>query len=147
MALVPQGAHVWPNPVGAAPGLAIERPLRTRKGTAWTLVLPGVPEELIAIWTAYAEPFLSMLAAGTSRARTVIELHCAAPEADIAPILAATQAEHDETRIGSYPRHGRPDILVRIDGHDPERVQAAAADLKRRLEASGIPLKPRAANP
>jgi nicotinamide-nucleotide amidase len=52
MALIPRGAEVWANPVGAAPGLLIvhrERPV---------ILLPGVPQEMEALAHEYLVPYL-----------------------------------------------------------------------------------------
>ena len=51
-ALLPRGATVWPNPLGTAPGLLIledEKPV---------ILLPGVPQEMEALATAFVVPYL-----------------------------------------------------------------------------------------
>ncbi|MCE4617729.1 MAG: nicotinamide mononucleotide deamidase-related protein [Desulfurococcales archaeon] len=52
MAILPRGAIVFPNPVGAAPGFAIER-----DGFS-VIALPGVPNEMKSIFENYVEDFL-----------------------------------------------------------------------------------------
>ena len=52
MALVPRGAEVWPNPVGAAPGILIDY----RKKPV--ILLPGPPNELEALAREYVVPWL-----------------------------------------------------------------------------------------
>lgn len=52
MALVPRGAEVWQNPVGAAPGILIEY----RKKPV--ILLPGPPQELEALASEFAVPWL-----------------------------------------------------------------------------------------
>ena len=52
MALVPRGAEVWPNPVGAAPGIMIDY----RKKPV--ILLPGPPNELEALAREYVIPWL-----------------------------------------------------------------------------------------
>jgi nicotinamide-nucleotide amidase len=52
MALIPRGAEVWPNPVGAAPGILMvqrERPV---------ILLPGVPQEMEALAVERVVPYL-----------------------------------------------------------------------------------------
>jgi len=51
-ALVPEGATVWPNPVGSAPGILVAQ------GAKRLVLLPGVPEEMRAL----ARDFLAPLA-------------------------------------------------------------------------------------
>ena len=52
MALVPRGAEVWQNPVGAAPGIRIDY----RKKTV--ILLPGPPPELEALAREFVVPWL-----------------------------------------------------------------------------------------
>ena len=52
MALVPRGAELWPNPVGAAPGILIEH----RKKPV--ILLPGPPNELEALTRDFVAPYL-----------------------------------------------------------------------------------------
>ena len=52
MALVPRGAELWQNPVGAAPGILIDY----RKKPV--ILLPGPPPELEALATQFAIPWL-----------------------------------------------------------------------------------------
>jgi nicotinamide-nucleotide amidase len=52
-AQVPEGARVFPNDHGTAPGLA----MRTAKG--WLILLPGPPRELRPMYTAYVTPLLA----------------------------------------------------------------------------------------
>jgi nicotinamide-nucleotide amidase len=50
--LIPRGAEVWANPVGAAPGLLMlqrEKPV---------ILLPGVPQEMEALAEAFVVPYL-----------------------------------------------------------------------------------------
>lgn len=52
MALIPRGAEVWPNPVGAAPGLLLlhrDKPV---------MLLPGVPAEMEALANEFVIPYL-----------------------------------------------------------------------------------------
>ncbi len=52
MALIPRGAEVWMNPVGAAPGIVMvqrDKPV---------ILLPGVPQEMEALCEQYLLPYL-----------------------------------------------------------------------------------------
>ncbi len=62
MAQVPRGAQVLPNPVGAAPGLA----LTTSEGTL-CILLPGVPREMRGIFQSGVVPLLKGRFAGVLR--------------------------------------------------------------------------------
>src|SRR5258706_197719 len=52
MALVPRGSQIWPNSVGAAPGILIDY----RKKPV--ILLPGPPQELEALAREYVVPWL-----------------------------------------------------------------------------------------
>jgi nicotinamide-nucleotide amidase len=52
MALIPRGAEVWRNPVGAAPGVLVEH-----KGKP-VILLPGVPQEMEALAREQVLPYL-----------------------------------------------------------------------------------------
>jgi len=52
-ALIPQGAHVLPNPTGTAPGV-----IWTPRPGFTVLTFPGVPSEMRAMWLATAAPWL-----------------------------------------------------------------------------------------
>jgi nicotinamide-nucleotide amidase len=58
---VPEGAVVFPNENGTAPGLAIEvspTPFRASGGPAWLLMLPGPPRELRPMVDEQVLPFI-----------------------------------------------------------------------------------------
>ncbi|MDP6793999.1 MAG: competence/damage-inducible protein A [Verrucomicrobiota bacterium] len=60
-AQVPEGAVVFPNRHGTAPGLAIEvspNPFRTGGELAWLILLPGPPRELRPMFDEQVLPFL-----------------------------------------------------------------------------------------
>jgi nicotinamide-nucleotide amidase len=58
-ALVPEGASVWPNPVGSAPGILLEH--RGKR----VVLLPGVPEEMRALAREFLAPLVRSLSGET----------------------------------------------------------------------------------
>ena len=62
MAEIPEGARVFPNPIGAAPGLALET-----DGGSLCVLLPGVPREMKALFAEEIEPFLRSRFSGRLR--------------------------------------------------------------------------------
>jgi nicotinamide-nucleotide amidase len=58
-ALVPEGATVWPNPVGSAPGILVE------KDGKRVVMLPGVPEEMKALARDFLAPLVRGLGNGS----------------------------------------------------------------------------------
>ena len=64
-ALIPDGATVFPNAVGTAPGLALEVPagaFRKANTPSWLIVLPGPPRELHPMFLQSALPFIQRVA-------------------------------------------------------------------------------------
>ncbi len=51
-ALVPKGAHIFPNDIGTAPGCAVEYNENT------VIILPGPPAEMEAMFLNYVKPYL-----------------------------------------------------------------------------------------
>ncbi len=51
-ALIPKGAHVFPNDIGTAPGCAVEYSDNT------VIILPGPPAEMEAMFLNYVKPYL-----------------------------------------------------------------------------------------
>jgi nicotinamide-nucleotide amidase len=62
-AQVPDGAVVFPNAVGTAPGLAMEVPAGGfRESPSWLIMLPGPPRELHPMFLQHVLPFLRKVA-------------------------------------------------------------------------------------
>ncbi len=141
VALVPRGARLLPNPAGAAPGLLLERRRSVRDGTTTTLVLPGVPEELRAIWTAHVEDWLAKQAGDASKRTRTKRWECHARESELATHLGAIEAEHPEVRVGSYPGWGTSRVVLSLTG-PPKQVTRAGNDLERRMETIAMKITP-----
>ena len=125
-ALVPQGARWFPNPVGSAPALSV------RVGASEVLALPGVPQELSALFEAEGLPRLRALA---GRVPTALELLLTVglSETEVARRLGDL-ALSTEPAIGWYPHQG--EVEVSILAHGPgavERARAAAAQARGSL--------------
>lgn len=61
-AQVPDGAVVFSNAVGTAPGLAIEVSAASRKSSSWLIMLPGPPRELHPMFLQHVLPFIQKVA-------------------------------------------------------------------------------------
>jgi len=88
MARMPQGSTLIDNPISGAPGFHI----------ANIYVLAGVP----AIFEAMLENLLPTL--DHNKPMLSVAIECPLPEGIIAAPLAAVQAQHPATQIGSYPQ-------------------------------------------
>ncbi|MFB6310494.1 MAG: competence/damage-inducible protein A [Salinirussus sp.] len=109
---LPRGAELLPNPEGVAPGCVIDG----------IYVLPGVPDEMKAMWNHIADEF-----SGVPRHRLVVE--AAEPESALIDRFREIQERFD-VRVGSYPDEV---VRIKLEGAT-EEVEAAAAWLRERVE-------------
>ncbi|WP_324755931.1 competence/damage-inducible protein A [Haloarcula sp. GH36] len=88
-------------------------------------VLPGIPEELRAMFATVADDF--------GGDRTIETIHTPAPEGAV--VTQVTEArERFGVAVGSYPRKADTPGRVTVTGDDPEAVQAATDWLRERIE-------------
>ena len=119
MARIPVGAALIDNPISAAPGFSIGN----------THVMAGVPE----VFRGMVDWLLPRLPAGRPVQSQTVQARRG--ESEVAEDLAAVAAGFADLSLGSYPYHddsGWGTFLV-VRGLDPDRVDAAMAELKRRL--------------
>ncbi len=135
MTVVPAGARVLVNRSGMAPGLAYA--LADDDGAErWLLVLPGVPRELKRL---FSEEMLPVYFQGGA-APTVAELRYRfAVEAEFFEPMRRLEGEFPDVLIGSYPQTETRELVIRVRGADPRRVEAA---LERMRELRPPPPEP-----
>jgi len=110
MATFPIGSKPIPNPVGAAPGMMCE--FRKTK----VICLPGVPEELRAIFSEHVAPLIK-LAAGAhghiSRSVRVSKIF----ESELAPLIDRVMRREGKVYVKSHPDggEGRNRSRIRLD--------------------------------
>jgi molybdenum cofactor synthesis domain-containing protein len=88
-------------------------------------VLPGIPDELEAMFETVADEF-----DGTRTAETI---HTPAPEGALVEAVTAAGDEFD-VAVGSYPRKDEEPGRVKVTGDDPATVAAATDWLRDRIE-------------
>lgn len=124
MARTPAGSMLISNTVSAAPGFMIGN----------VVVMAGVPSIMRA-----------MLAAATQHLTQGPKMHAVSivlerAEGDIAELFAAHQKAYPDIVMGSYPAFVaggyRTELVLR--GRAPERLEEAAAELRRRLAVHGL---------
>lgn len=115
---LPRGATVIPNPEGVAPGAILEG-----EDGVPIYVLPGVPEEMKAMFDRIGDEF-----SGTRRTRTFVET--AEPESALLERFAAVQERFD-VAVGSYPGDS---VRVKVEGEDGSEVRDATEWLRERLD-------------
>jgi molybdenum cofactor synthesis domain-containing protein len=113
---IPARAEFLRNPSGVAPGCII--------GNVY--VLAGMPDEMKAMFELVTGEF-------TGQQRYVEVVEAAEPESELLDRIGAVQEEFG-VRVGSYPGEV---VRLRLEGTDPETVDAAAAWLRERVEEPG----------
>jgi nicotinamide-nucleotide amidase len=119
--LVPRGAEVLANPVGAAPGI-----LARTDGGGVLVLLPGVPRELQAVFQESVAPLLSEQDGGVARSEAVRT--CGVREVDLEERVAPLRAQYPGLRLSFLPQHYVVDVVLSGAGADE-----AATDLVRLL--------------
>jgi len=122
-ARLPAGSRPLANPLGGAPGFAINN--------VW--VMPGLPSEMEAMFEAVAEDFRRGDPIGSWR-RTF-----ATRESTIAPALVEAGERWPSVLIGSYPTFlpDGPRVEVVVKSADADALEAASAWLASAIEERG----------
>ncbi len=110
---LPRGARPLHNEVGVAPGAVIES----------VYVLPGVPDEMRAMFETVIEEF-------EGQPRHVVSVYTTEPESALVDRLAEVQERFSVT-VGSYPGDG---VRLKVSGTDDSEVERAADWLRERVE-------------
>jgi len=117
---LPRGARLLPNSEGVAPGA-----ICSGEDGVPIYVLPGVPEEMKAMFESVADEFEGQL-----RERAFVET--SEPESALIDRFQALQDRFDGVTVGSYP--GQERVRVKLEGEDPQAVSNAAEWLEARIE-------------
>jgi molybdenum cofactor synthesis domain-containing protein len=119
-AALPRGARPLVNPLGGAPGFAIEN----------VYVLPGLPSEMEAMFDSIAEEFRGGAPIGSWR-RTY-----RTGESVIAPALVEAGKRWPGVLVGSYPTFGPggPTVEVVVKSSDPDELHVVSSWLESALE-------------
>lgn len=120
---LPAGARMLPNPEGVAPGAVL-----TADDGVPVYVLPGVPEEMKAMFELVADEF-----DGTRQTRHT--LYTEEPESALIERFRTVQERFDVT-IGSYPGDY---VRITITGGDEAEVTAATEWLRERVDTVTAP--------
>jgi molybdenum cofactor synthesis domain-containing protein len=119
-AALPRGSRPLENPLGGAPGFRIEN----------TWVLPGLPNEMKAMFDRYAEELRGPSPIGSWRRRYRTR------ESIISPALVEATERWRTVLIGSYPSFGDdgPEVEVVLKSSDSGALEAARAWLESELD-------------
>jgi molybdopterin-biosynthesis enzyme MoeA-like protein len=121
-ALLPRGSRPLDNPLGGAPGFAIEN----------VYVMPGLPTEMEAMFTSLEDEFRRGSPIGAWR--QVYRTH----ESVIAPVLVEFGERWPGLPVGSYPTFAPagPEVEVVVKSSDADELAAASAWLETALAAA-----------
>jgi nicotinamide-nucleotide amidase len=121
-ALLPRGARPLANPLGGAPGFAIEN----------VYVLPGLPSEMEAMFDSIGEEFRRGSPIGSWRREYRTR------ESVISPALVEASERWPGALVGSYPafRPDGPMVEVVVKSGDPDELAAASAWLEEAIQRS-----------
>ncbi|MCW4002118.1 MAG: nicotinamide mononucleotide deamidase-related protein [Candidatus Bathyarchaeota archaeon] len=143
MAKLPKGARPLFNPVGTAPGVAIQR-----KGTT-VVALPGVPSEMKAIFDNSVAPRLKQVAGDVTFFETSMEARKVI-ESEMAPLIDLVMHDNPYVYIKSHPKGA--ERISRIEFHFSataknsgiarRRVTKAFVQLSELIEGKGGKIRP-----
>lgn len=116
---LPVGARALENPLGGAPGFAIEN----------VYVFPGLPSEMQAMFETVEEEFRAPVPIATWRRRYQ------ARESQIVSILIEAGERFPGVLVGSYPSfEGGPQVEVVAKSHDEDLLGKASSWLRAELD-------------
>ncbi|RME36365.1 MAG: CinA family nicotinamide mononucleotide deamidase-related protein [Planctomycetota bacterium] len=129
-ALIPQGAEVLPNARGTAPGIVWEQDERM------LAVLPGVPEEMRAMFETALRPRLARRAGASPYHRIVLQTF-GMSEADIGTALRDLMDRDRNPLVGTTAKRGTIGIRILARGVTESEARALAEadaqEVRRRL--------------
>ncbi|WP_117594752.1 competence/damage-inducible protein A [Haloprofundus halophilus] len=114
-ASIPDGARPLLNPAGLSPGCVMEN----------VYVLPGIPDEMRAMFDRVADEFGGDVTSET--------LRTPAPEGAVTSQLAQVRDQYD-VAVGSYPSRGEEYNRIKVTSQDPGAVDAAVTWLREHVE-------------
>jgi molybdenum cofactor synthesis domain-containing protein len=121
-AAIPEGSRPLLTEAGLAPGCVIEG----------VYVMPGIPDELKAMFATVADEF-----AGDRRSRF---LYTVEPESNIVPTLEAAMERFD-VAVGCYPDREADHNRLKVTATDDDALDDAAAWLLSNVNASETPVR------
>ena len=121
-AAIPEGSRALLNEAGLAPGCVLNG----------VYVMPGIPDELRAMFDSVADEF-----SGDRRSRF---LYTVEPEANIVPALTEAMERFD-VAVGCYPDREAEHNRLKVTATDDDALDDAAAWLLANVNASETPVR------
>ena len=116
-AAFPEGAQIFPNPNGTAPGFACE------VDGCWILALPGVPREMRAMLQDAALPFLEEKLGVAEHVVTRMVNLFGVPESEVDHTVSDLTGEGRNPAVAPTARGGVIRLCVRARAAEPERAE------------------------
>ena len=126
-ALMPRGAHIFPNDRGTAPGLAIEKDGKT------VIMLPGPPVEMTAMFDNEVAPFLQSRSSQVFCSRTIHIFGLG--ESAVEDVLHDYMLEHTNPTIAPYAKTGEVQLRVTASAADSGAAYALIEPVVREMTA------------
>ncbi len=121
---LPAGAEAIPNPVGTAPGFALDI------GRAWVVVLPGVPRELVHLMDAWVMPRLAeRFGLGTLLTRTL--RLSGVGESRVGEALADLMDPGSNPYVALLAEPGEVRVAITARGEDESQARALLEPVER----------------
>lgn len=142
MAWMPQGTQPLPNSVGAAPGMFM------REGSRVLVALPGVPDEMKAIFLDEVQPLLVEILRERGEGIVMVEEVVQSgfkDESILGPLVRKVMAGMEGVYLKTLASHFGPDVdlAVRVEawgkdeGEARDRLERAVAALEKELRETG----------
>jgi nicotinamide-nucleotide amidase len=132
MAYLPEGGVAIPNPIGTAPGCWLE------VGDTIIVSLPGVPQEMEAMWEYLIEPKLRSIGPSVYIAEILLKI-VGVPESSLAPIIKNILKDSPpEVYIKSHPKEGTPgkpiiELYIMYSNEDKEKADKVAKEIMNKM--------------
>jgi nicotinamide-nucleotide amidase len=131
-ALVPEGAHVFHNAHGTAPGLWLER-----DDGRWIAMLPGVPREMRAMFAESLRPLIAQRAGTTAVIQSLTLRTTGIAESQLPDRLGDLASGAPGVALAYLPGLDGVDLRLTVRGHPAaeatQLLQATSAILRDRL--------------
>jgi len=127
-ATLPAGATLVPNRRGMAPAVALDV-----GDDRLLFVLPGIPREFSTI---VENELIPRYFAGRARPHVAEVVYTSVPEAEMHDPMLTLASEFPDLQVGSYPNTEQRRLVIRLQGRDAARLDAATRRL-RELRSDG----------
>lgn len=129
-AMIPEGAQVFYNEWGTAPGFLIEG----SDCLAALAALPGPPRELRPMFVRWVQPYLMKRFRPYERFMTLTLHTIDLPESEIDAKLKNLYDADPSVYIGLLAEQGKVDIRLTAHGSDEKKVRGVLEEFRRRIE-------------